>query len=346
MKHKELFKLLDDIKEEENVSLPREHDRVLLIDGLNLFFRNFAMLNIINPEGIHIGGLGGFLRSLGSLIKQIQPTAVYVVFDGAGSSNNRKNLLPEYKSLRNIQRITNWEVFENLDEEHDSKIDQIVRLIQYLKQLPVKTISIDKVEADDIISVLSTYLPAKFNSNVFIVSSDQDFVQLVNDKVVLYRPIEKEYYTPQTVFDKYKVKVENFILYKTLLGDNSDKVPGIKGLGEKGILKRFPELQTQILTLDDIFDISAVKFKENIIYSRIINEQKRLETSFKIMNLSKPMVDNNDIAYISEVVKSNFPELNSSLFKMLYDEDKLGGIIRNVDIYLKDNFFHFKGYKK
>jgi DNA polymerase-1 len=346
MKHKELFKLLDDIKEEENVSLPREHDRVLLIDGLNLFFRNFAMLNIINPEGIHIGGLGGFLRSLGSLIKQIQPTAVYVVFDGAGSSNNRKNLLPEYKSLRNIQRITNWEVFENLDEEHDSKIDQIVRLIQYLKQLPVKTISIDKVEADDIISVLSTYLPAKFNSNVFIVSSDQDFVQLVNNKVVLYRPIEKEYYTPQTVFDKYKVKVENFILYKTLLGDNSDKVPGIKGLGEKGILKRFPELQTQILTLDDIFDISAVKFKENIIYSRIINEQKRLETSFKIMNLSKPMVDNNDIAYISEVVKSNFPELNSSLFKMLYDEDKLGGIIRNVDIYLKDNFFHFKGYKK
>jgi DNA polymerase-1 len=181
---------------------------------------------------------------------------------------------------------------------------------------------------------------------VFIVSSDQDFVQLVNNKVVLYRPIEKEYYTPQTVFDKYKVKVENFILYKTLLGDNSDKVPGIKGLGEKGILKRFPELQTQILTLDDIFDISAVKFKENIIYSRIINEQKRLETSFKIMNLSKPMVDNNDIAYISEVVKSNFPELNSSLFKMLYDEDKLGGIIRNVDIYLKDNFFHFKGYKK
>jgi DNA polymerase-1 len=346
MKHKELFKLLDDIKEEENVSLPREHDRVLLIDGLNLFFRNFAMLNIINPEGIHIGGLGGFLRSLGSLIKQIQPTAVYVVFDGAGSSNNRKNLLPEYKSLRNIQRITNWEVFENLDEEHDSKIDQIIRLIQYLKQLPVKTISIDKVEADDIISVLSTYLPAKFNSNVFIVSSDQDFVQLVNNKVVLYRPIEKEYYTPQTVFDKYKVKVENFILYKTLLGDNSDKVPGIKGLGEKGILKRFPELQTQILTLDDIFDISAVKFKENIIYSRIINEQKRLETSFKIMNLSKPMVDNNDIAYISEVVKSNFPELNSSLFKMLYDEDKLGGIIRNVDIYLKDNFFHFKGYKK
>jgi len=346
MKHKELFKLLDDIKEEENVSLPREHDRVLLIDGLNLFFRNFAMLNIINPEGIHIGGLGGFLRSLGSLIKQIQPTAVYVVFDGAGSSNNRKNLLPEYKSLRNIQRITNWEVFENLDEEHDSKIDQIVRLIQYLKQLPVKTISIDKVEADDIISVLSTYLPAKFNSNVFIVSSDQDFVQLVNNKVVLYRPIEKEYYTPQTVFDKYKVKVENFILYKTLLGDNSDKVPVMKGLGEKAILKRIHELQTQILTLDDIFDISAVKFKENIIYSRIINEQKRLETSFKIMNLSKPMVDNNDIAYISEVVKSNFPELNSSLFKMLYDEDKLGGIIRNVDIYLKDNFFHFKGYKK
>ncbi len=74
------------------------HDRVLVIDGLNLFLRNFAVLNFVNEEGTHIGGLAGFLRSLGSLIKQIQPTSVYIIFDGVGSSTNRKNLLPEYKS--------------------------------------------------------------------------------------------------------------------------------------------------------------------------------------------------------------------------------------------------------
>ena len=87
MKQKELFKLLDNIQEsgEETV----QSSRVLLIDGLNLFFRNFAMLNMVNPDGVHVGGLGGFFRSLGALIRQIQPTEVYVVFDGAGSANNR-----------------------------------------------------------------------------------------------------------------------------------------------------------------------------------------------------------------------------------------------------------------
>jgi DNA polymerase-1 len=346
MKHKELFKLLDDIKEEDNVSLPKRHDKVLLIDGLNLFFRNFAMLNMVNPDGVHIGGLGGFLRSLGSLVKQIQPTAVYVVFDGAGSSSNRKNLVPEYKSERHIQRITNWETFDNLEEEHDSKIDQIVRLIQYIKQLPIKTIAIDKVEADDIIAVLSTSLVEKFNSTVFIVSSDKDFIQLVNEKVILYRPMEKEYYSPKTVLEKFDVLSENFILYKTLLGDASDKVAGVKGLGEKGIFKRFPELKSQPLTLDDIFDISARKFKDHIIYSRILQDQNRLETTFKIMNLAKPMVDQRDITYISNLVESDLPELNSKNFMIMYEEDKLGGMIKNVDYWLKDNFLHFKSYKK
>ena len=225
MKHKELFKLLDEVQEQREEPTLKKHDKVLLIDGLNLFFRNFAMLNMVNPDGVHIGGLGGFLRSLGALINQTQPTSVYVVFDGAGSATNRKNLLPEYKSGRNLQRITNWEVFEDLGDEHDAKVDQIVRLIQYLKMLPIKTTVIDKVEADDIIAVLSKKLVEKFNSTVFIVSSDKDFVQLVTDKIILYRPMEKEYYNTDTVKEKFGVLSENFIIYKTLLGDNSDKIP-------------------------------------------------------------------------------------------------------------------------
>ena len=99
MKQKEYLKLLNDIVEEGETTASKEHDRVLLIDGLNLFFRNFAMMNIINQDGVHIGGLGGFLRSLGSLINQIQPTSVYVVFDGVGSANNRKNVNPDIKKI-------------------------------------------------------------------------------------------------------------------------------------------------------------------------------------------------------------------------------------------------------
>ena len=252
MKHKELFNLLDSVQEDQEETIPKKHDRVLILDGLNLFFRNFAMMNMVNPDGVHIGGLGGFFRSLGAMIRQTNPTSVYVVFDGAGSTTNRKNLLSEYKGNRDLQRITNWEAFDSLEEEHDSKVDQIVRIIQYLKLLPVKTTILDKVEADDIIAVLSEKLVKKHNSTCFIVSSDKDFLQLVTDKIILYRPMEKEYYTPKVVEEKLGLLPKNFILYKTLLGDNSDNIPGIKGLGVKGIFKKFPELKTQELTLDDI----------------------------------------------------------------------------------------------
>ena len=345
MKHKELFKLLDEVQEQGEETIENRHDKVLLIDGLNLFFRNFAMMNMVNPDGIHIGGLGGFFRSLGAMIRQTNPTSVYVVFDGAGSTASRKNLHSEYKQDRDIRRITNWDAFDNLEEEHDSKVDQIVRIIQYLKLLPVKTTVIDKVEADDIIAVLAEKLVEKHNSTCFIVSSDKDFVQLVTDKIILYRPMEKEYYTPKTVKEKFGVLTENFILYKTLLGDNSDKIPGVKGLGVKGIFKKFPELQTESLTLNDIFDISTRKFKDHVVYSRIVQDQSRLETNYKIMDLSTPMINEREKDYLDDLIAEDTPELNSEMFIQFYNEDKLGGMIRNLDTWLKDIFLHFKGYK-
>ena len=345
MKQKELFALLDEVQEQGEETVLKKHDKVLLIDGLNLFFRNFAMMNMVNPDGVHIGGLGGFFRSLGAMIRQTQPTSVYVVFDGAGSTANRKNLLPEYKGERNLQRVTNWDAFDNLEEEHDSKVDQIVRVIQYLKLLPVKTTIIDKVEADDIIAVLAKKLVKKHNSTCFIVSSDKDFVQLVTDKIILYRPMEKEYYTPKVVKEKFGVSPQNFILYKTLLGDNSDNIPGVKGLGVKGIFKKFPELQERNLTLDDIFDISARKFKDHVVYSRVVQDQDRIETSFKVMDLGTPMIDEREDEYLDDVISAEFPEFNPDMFIQFYNEDQLGGMIRNLDIWLKDIFSQFKGYK-
>ena len=336
MKKEELLNLLDNVQEHGEETA--EADRILLIDGLNLFFRNFAMLNSVNPDGVHVGGLGGFFRSLGAEIRRIQPTKVYVVFDGAGSSNNRKNLVPEYKSGRNLQRITNWEVFENLEEEGDAKIDQIVRIIHYLKTLPVKTVSLDKVEADDIIAYLSSVLPKNKKDKVFIVSSDKDFLQLINENVIVYRPMEKEFYTPETVVEKFKMSPNNFILYKTLMGDNSDKVIGVKGLGEKKLRKLFPELEERDLTLNDIFEICKSKFKENIIYALIIQGIDDLEKNYKIMDLSNPMLSEKDKEYLDKVVQSKELNYIPDQFISFYNEDQLGGMIRNIDFWIKDIF--------
>jgi len=331
-------------KEEEIITNP--HERVLLIDGLNLFFRNFAMIKMVNQDGIHIGGLGGFLRSLNYTINQLQPTSVYVVFDGAGSSINRKNLLPEYKSGRNLTRITNWDVFDSLEEEHDSKINQTVRLIHYLRCLPVKTISINKVEADDIIAYLSSTLSSKYDSKVFILSNDRDFIQLVNENITVYRPAEKEFYTKDTVKNNFGVLAENFILYKTLLGDQSDKVEGIKGLGEKGIFKKFPELLERPLTFDDLMEIAESKIKDHVVYARIIQDEERLKNNFKIMDLGKPLVDDSEKQLLEELIEEPAPNLDIKSFSLLYNEDGLGKMIKDPEITINNTFKVLNSFKK
>ena len=336
MRKEELLTLLNE--DQGNDTGVPQGDRILLIDGLNLFFRNFAVLQMVNPKGVHIGGLGGFFRSLGALIRQIQPHQVYVVFDGAGSSMNRKNIIPEYKSGRENQKITNWGAFDDVEEEHDAKIDQMVRIIQYLKTLPIKTVSIDKVEADDIIAYLSHKALKQPGDKAYIVSSDKDFLQLVSDKVVVYRPMEKKFYTKEHFQKTYNMSPQNFIIYKTLMGDSSDKIRGVKGLGEKKLHTLFPELSTRDVSWQDILDICEKKFKEHVIYARILHEVNQLEKNYKIMDLSNPMMDENDKTYIDGFVESKDLPYIPDVFTRLYNEDELGGMIRNLDFWLRENF--------
>ena len=333
---KDLLDLLNNVQK-DGEELPI-HERYLLIDGLNLFFRNFSAINTINSNGVHIGGLGGFFRSLGALIRTINPTQVYVVFDGVGSSNHRKNIIPEYKANRNITRVTKHELFESIEEEDESKIDQIVRIIQYLKTLPVKTVSLPRVEADDIIAYLSSTLPTKPEDRVFIVSSDKDYLQLVTEQVIVYRPIEREYYTESMVKDKFGVDPSNFLLYKLLIGDNSDGITGIKGLGPKGLFKKFPELATHDLSFDDLLDIAEAKLKNHVVYARVLHDVENLENKYKVMDLSNPMMTDKDKTFIDEFTQNTPLNFYPSEFVKMCNEDQLGNLIRNVDVWVKDIF--------
>lgn len=346
MDRKDLLKLLDNVQEAGDQTPENKENRILIIDGLNLFLRNFAVLNYINPQGTHVGGLGGFLRSLGSLVKQIQPTSIYIIFDGVGSSLNRKNLLPEYKSNRNINRV-NANIFDNLDDENESKADQIGRLIEYLICLPVKIISLDKVEADDVIAFLSVESTKNTDTKAYIVSSDKDFTQLVNDKITLYAAMEKEFYTPQKVKEKYNIHPYNFLTYKTLIGDGSDKIPGVKGLGPKKLPKMFPELLgNQTITLDDIFEICEAKYNQHVIYSRIIFEFDKLQNSNKIMDLSNPMLGDQEKDFILQCIKDSAYSLDIVTFLKLYNQDGLGNVLKNVDFWIRDNWMTIDRYNK
>jgi DNA polymerase-1 len=333
---KDLLNLLNNVTEDGDYQ--PESERILLIDGLNLFFRNFSAINTINSKGIHVGGLGGFFRSLGFLINNIQPTKVYVLMDGIESSSSRKNIIPEYKGGRHQSRITKHELFDSFEEEDDSKIDQIVRIIQYLQTLPVKTIAMPRVEADDVIAYLSEITPTSPNDRVFIVSSDKDYLQLISEKVIVYRPIEKEYYTKDTVIEKFGVTPHNFILYKLLMGDSSDKIGGIKGLGPKKLFKYFPELKTRDLSLQDLLDIAEERMEEHDVYARVIHDISGLEDKYKVMDLSKPMMSEEQKQEIVEIVNSEELIYYPEGFIDMYYEDQLGNLIRNVEIWVQNTF--------
>ena len=100
-----------------------------------------------------------------------------------------------------------------------------------------------------------------------------------------------------------------------------------------------------MLSLGDIFNISARKFKDHVVYSRIVQDQDRIETSFKVMDLGTPMISVKEDVYLDELIKEDIPELNIDMFVQFYNSDQLGGMIRNLEIWLKDVFSQFKGYK-
>ena len=335
--NKEFQKIFDSLKEEKD--LDSVDSRVLLIDGLNTFLRAFAAIGWVNKDLSHIGGLTGFLRSLGYVIKLVRPTRVIVVFDGQGSSTNKRYIYPDYKANRGLTRVTNWDSFESQQEESDAITEQLVRLIFYLKTLPIDLISIDKIEADDVIG----YISQRLTGEVTIMSSDRDYLQLVSDKVTVYSPTKKKFYDHDLVLTEFGVSPNNFLTQKILLGDSGDNVPGVKGLGSKTMLKHFPELaKDDLITLDDI--LQRCEGKQKILES-IKNFEFQLRINQRLMDLKNPNIPEEALEEINNVLLNPFKVYDSQKFLTLYHEDELGNSIQNVQSWLFNHFHNLQKYK-
>lgn len=334
--------LLDNIKEDSITETLHLNSRVLLVDGMNTFLRSFSVINYTNTQGTHIGGMVGFLRSLAYVVNLTQPTRVICVFDGEGNITNRKNLYADYKGNRKLKRITNWSSFDSLEEESASVSQQMLRLIDYLKQLPINISVIDKLEADDIIG----YLAPKFDQSI-IMSADQDFLQLCSDNVQVYSPIKKKFYGPKEVFDEYGLWPQNFINYKILMGDTSDNLPGVKGLGPKKLFKLFPELaEEKKVTLKEIISKSLEKHEENGLYGNVYNFRKQLEINEQLMSLENPNIPDYDIKKLDELLDMEPYSFNQARFLQLHNSDLLERQISpNVDFWLSNNFLYLTKYE-
>lgn len=323
---------IDSILKNLHKSPPRKvNDHILLIDGMNTLIRNFSQVKMMNPQGLHVGGLVGFLKSLGFLVRTIDPTRVIVVWDGKGGTVNRKNINPEYKAHRQHARVMNWGMYDTKEQEIESMMDQKERLLDYLECLPVTSLELEKLEADDVIAYLAI-VGSRAGKKVTIVSSDRDFLQLVDDFVEVYSPIRKITFTKENIQEELKVSSINYNIVKALLGDASDGLKGVKGVGIKTILSEFPRLQEDVLVpLDYIYEVCAEKMGKKLIFSKIVDDWDTVEKNFELMNLRKISLDVREKTIISETIKHTSLTLQSGTFQVYMEQDKIEGIVKNMD---------------
>ena len=327
----------------ENKRLRKLNDDVLIIDGMNTLIRSFSLIKSMNPDGSHIGGMVGFLRSLGYLVRTFDPTRVIVVWDGKGGSGNRQNIDPNYKAQRANSRITHWGLYDTKEQETEALVAQLYRVIDYIECLPIHQVMMEKLEADDIIAFMAKQ--AK-KGKMTIVSSDKDFLQLINKNVEVYAPIKKKVYTYENVKEEIKVLPENYNVVKALLGDNSDNLKGVKGLGIKTIISEFDKLISDpTVDLDYVYSICEEKLEGKKIFPKIIHNWNQVENNFEIMDLHRDILDNSEKNTIFNILMEEIPALRTGAFLHYLENDGIQGITKNTESWL-ETFRSLTVYKK
>ena len=312
------------------------NDHILIVDGMNTLIRSFSLLKAMNPSGTHIGGLVGFLRSMGYITRIFDPTRIIVVWDGKGGSGNRQNIDPNYKAQRANSRITHWGLYDTKEEETEALIGQLFRVQDYLDCLPIHQLVMEKLEADDIMAYLAKRASAA-GKKVTIVSSDKDFLQLIDTNIQVYAPVKKHTYTYDNVKEEIGVIPQNYNIVKALLGDSSDNLAGIKGLGIKTILSEWNRITDDpSFTLQDIYNLCEERLGEKKIFAKIIYDFEKVERNYKLMNLHETVLDEDEQAYIVDSLTTPVPALHTVAFLHLLDKDKIEGITKNTEGWLEN----------
>lgn len=278
---------------------------MLLLDGSNNFLRNYTVVTKLDRTGRRIGGVYGMLTTLSYLLRLLNPDRVVICWDGAGGSQKRRKALSSYKEGRKPPRPINQSGFELEESEEDlkkNKIWQRQKLAEYLSILPMNEITIPNIEADDVIGYLCTYF--KDNQKV-IVSSDKDFYQLLDQKTIIYRPVKKEYITAKTVLDAHGIHPNNFAIARAMVGDTSDNIKGIKGVGLKSVVKCFPFLGSHTsVSVQDIMEFSTEQSqqKKGKKYEKFLSSKDVIMENFSIMQLKDPIISSDSIIRIKQAV--------------------------------------------
>ena len=229
-------------------------ERLLILDGHSLMYRAFfALPPLTNKEGIHTNAIYGFIKMLLKMKEEIKPDYIVTTFDKKAPTFRHKEY-EEYKAGR-------AKMPDELNEQFP-----IVKDI--LNKLAINIFEIEGFEADDLIGTLSKFAEEK-GIEVYIVTGDRDALQLATDnvRVVINKKgmSEKEIYDKNKMIEEYGVTPTEFIDVKGLMGDKSDNIPGVPGIGNKTALKLIKEYGSIENVLENVENISGKKMKQNLI---------------------------------------------------------------------------------
>ena len=263
--------------------------KTLLVDGNNLLKIGFHGVRDFYHNGKHVGGVWHFLNTLRKFLEEHNYNKVVVFWDSKTSSSQRRLIYPKYKLNRKSSET---------ESKEESFVEQKQRVKQYLEEMFVRQLETEQAEADDLIA---HYCKISLDEEKTIFSSDRDLTQLISEKVSIYSPSTKKYYKVGDKIKLYDFEVPhyNVKIVKILTGDSSDNIDGIFYLGEKTLVKMFPEVLEQEVNLTYILEKGNELLKEEKLKNtEYIRAKRDYEfASAKILNSSDPATTIPDDVY-------------------------------------------------
>lgn len=244
---------------------------LVLVDGSSYLYRAFhAFPPLTNSAGEPTGAMYGVLNMLKSLISQVQPSHIAVVFDAKGKTF-RDEMFEQYKSHR--------------PPMPDDLRKQIQPLHDIIRALGIPLLVIEGVEADDVIGTLAV-AASKTNQKVLISTGDKDMAQLVDDNIMLINTMNNTLLDREAVIEKYGIPPELIIDYLALMGDSADNIPGVAGVGEKtalGLLQGIGSMAEIYANLDKVAELPIRGAKK--LGDKLLAEKEMADLSYRLATI-------------------------------------------------------------
>ena len=285
----------------------------MVIDALNAYFRAYIVDPTISTvTGDPIGGYQGFIKILQKLCREMRPDEIVITWDGAGGSQKRKLVNKNYKAGRKPIRL-NRNV-KNLTESQElqNKVWQQMRLMEMLNFLPCIQLVSDGIEADDLISFVVQNHKYKGWQKI-IVSSDKDFFQLCDDETVVYRPIQKKFVNKPRILEEFGIHPTNFAMARAIVGDSSDNLKGVRGVGLKTIANKLEFFsKEESVTFDDLYEHCKNDNTGLKAFSSILENADVIQENYKIMQLYAPAISVQTKMKVQASLDDFTPEFNKT----------------------------------